>query len=516
MTPVRGGVLREGYDYDFSRADPATGAHVDPAWCALYETATLANETGALGPMLADTWSVSEDGQTWRFQIRSGARFHSGAACDAEAVAAAYRLHSDPDESPVNAFFWTAVDSIDADGDDVVIRLHHPFAGFPSLLRSWHAAIHHQASRVAAGEDYGFTGADGTGPFRFESIRIGEAQEVRRWDAYPGAIVDWFDNKGPAHLDGVRWIPLLDEDERAAALEEDEVDCVQNPSLLHVERLRENPDLRVIEYQQSSLAYLAVDHETERLGFNDSRVRQALSHAIDRHAIVERDLAGHGWPAFGPIPSQSSWYAEEVEQFNAFNPALTEELLETAGWPRGEDGVRLRFSALVLEDSTLRRAAQSIVGMLANVGVALELKPIQGFASFYSAVGEHPEAFISKWLWPDPVDASIGFISSWSHAGPNWQRASLPAIDDACRAWQQAPDEQSLRKAATEIQLLSAEHLPLIPLYSPTAVWAHHRRVHGWRPTPTNLYPFYNDVWLEPRATGRARSRAAEPPSETP
>ena len=44
--PRRGGILREGYDYTFSRCDPATGAHVDPAWCAVYETATLADSEG--------------------------------------------------------------------------------------------------------------------------------------------------------------------------------------------------------------------------------------------------------------------------------------------------------------------------------------------------------------------------------------------------------------------------------------------------------------------------------------
>jgi len=50
--PRPGGILREGFDYDFSRCDP-TGAHVDPAWCAVYETATVAGPDGELGPMIA-------------------------------------------------------------------------------------------------------------------------------------------------------------------------------------------------------------------------------------------------------------------------------------------------------------------------------------------------------------------------------------------------------------------------------------------------------------------------------
>jgi ABC-type transport system substrate-binding protein len=61
----------------------------------------------------------------------------------------------------------------------------------------------------------------------------------------------------------------------------------------------------------------------------------------------------------------------------------------------------------------------------------------------------------------------------------------------------EASDISTQEAAARSIQLLSAEHLPLIPLFSPATAWAHHRRVHGWTPTPTNLYPLYNDVWLD-------------------
>ena len=497
MTPQRGGVLREGYDYDFSRADPATGAHVDPAWCAIYETVVVADPEGRLGPMLAESWREDPDGLAWRFRIKSGARFQSGAPCDAAAVAAAFNLHGDPGESPVNAFFWTAIESVRAEGEEVVVALHHPFAGLPSLLRSWHSAIHNQALREQLGDEWGYGAADGTGPFAFVSVRPGEEQEVRRWDDYPGPLTSWFDNRGPAHLDGVRWLPIVDEGERAAALEAGLVDCVQNPSLLEVERLRSNPELRVIEFQQSSLVYLALDHETTGLGFHDVRVRRAISLAIDRDALVAQDLDGHGWPAHGPIPSASRWYTPEVERLGGYDPGHAEELLDDAGFPRDGDGIRLRFSALVLEDATVRRAAARIVELLARVGVALELRPVAGFDAFYTALGDHPEAFVSKWFWPDPVDAIVGFVSSWSHAGPNWQRASIPALDSACRAWQQAPDEEALEAAAYELQVRCAEHLPLVPLFSPATVWAHHRRVHGWRPTPTNLYPFYGDVWLE-------------------
>ena len=141
----RGGILREGYDYDFSRCDP-TGAHVDPAWCAVYETATVAGPDGELGPMIAEGWErATPDSPVWQFRIRPGVRFQSGELCDAAAVVDALRLHADPVEAPINAFFWRNVKGIDTDGDGrVLIELHEPSVGMPRLLRSWHSAIHNQ------------------------------------------------------------------------------------------------------------------------------------------------------------------------------------------------------------------------------------------------------------------------------------------------------------------------------------------------------------------------------------
>ena len=79
---------------------------------------------------------------------------------------------------------------------------------------------------------------------------------------------------------------------------------------------------------------------------------------------------------------------------------------------------------------------------------------------------------------------------------PNFQRSSDEELDRACRAWELARDDDALHAAARAIQLRAAECLPLIPLFAPAAVWAHHRRVRGWRPNRHDLYPLYGDVWL--------------------
>ena len=181
--PRTGGILREGYDYDFSRCDP-TGAHVDPAWCAVYETVTVAwRLDGLLEPMIAKSWERdSPESPSLRIRIRPGVQFLSGCACDAAAVADALRVHADPVEAPINAFFWRNVNAVVLDSkrqcSDRAPRAEH--RGCHGYSRSWHSAIHNQASRREAGDAFGWTTCDGTGPFRFVEMVAGSHLDVAR------------------------------------------------------------------------------------------------------------------------------------------------------------------------------------------------------------------------------------------------------------------------------------------------------------------------------------------------
>src|SRR5439155_111454 len=161
--------------------------------------------------------------------------------------------------------------------------------------------------------DFGWKTCDGTGPFRFVESVPGSHFDVARWDGSEGAKTRWEANRGPAHLDWIRWISILDDRDRATALEYGYVDCIQNASLFELE-------------------------------------------------------------------------------------------------------------AVVLDDATVRRVSATIKKMLEEVGIRLTLVTIPGFADFYARLREHPQAFISKWFWPEPVDAIIGFIASWGRdGGPNFQ-----------------------------------------------------------------------------------------------
>lgn len=495
-------ILREAFDYEFSRLDP-TGAHIDPPSVAVYETLMVKGPDWGPHAGIAESWQVSDDGLEWRVRLRPGLRFHSGAACNAKTVRAALehlRFGAFPGEQ---LWYWDPVDTVRAEGRDVLVfRLHHPYARLPSLLWGTHTAVYNEPLRARENESFGYALADGTGPFRLMEWSP-ERIVAERSPLYPGALASFFENDGPPRLQRIEWVSLPDEGERLAALERGEVDCVHGPPLDAVDGLREDPRFTVIEFSQASNVYLALDWRRSELGFDEGRVRRAFSLGLDRMLLIEDALAGHGTATYGPVPPGDEFYDPEVGRGRGHDPAQAAVLLDQAGWRLGPDGVRaqhgrrLAFECVGQDDTVLRRVAVGVRDQLARLGVRLELRFAKPFADFYDACAAGPASFVSKWLWQDPLDAIIGFTATRGQPFPNYQRSSIPELDEAFRAWLRAETRAELRAAAGRVQRLAADELPYIPLLTPNDVWAHGAKVHGWRPFPANLYPFYQDVWIE-------------------
>ena len=161
--------------------------------------------------------------------------------------------------------------------------------------------------------------------------------------------------------------------------------------------------------------------------------------------------------------------------------------------------LRLAFECVIQDDAIHQRIAEGLRDQLRSIGVILDLKPVLSFKAFYETVLGGPASFINKWLWQDPVDAAIGFTASWGSPRPNWQHASIPALDDAYHAWLRAETGEELQAAATQVQLICADELPYIPLLVPQDVWVHrrHRCMDGSRLRRSSI-PFYHRTVIEP------------------
>lgn len=497
-----GGVLREGYDLDFSRMDPINTNWYDPGFWALYDRMLSNDPDGNLTPMIAESWELSPDATTATFKIRPGLKFHSGDPLDADAIKAVYDTIADPNSGSPLVPLWGPVESTEApDPTTLVIRCKHPYFDILNVVETGYWSIVNIKARERLGEDYGKQEIDGSGPFTFGEWVPGSHVTVNRWEAYPGSMVPYFENKEKAYLDGIRWVAILEAAQRAIQIEGGEIDTLHAPAFQDVERLEANDDLTVIKLKEWSGYFVGLNWEREDLEFADLRVRQAVSHAINRQAIVDGIFFGQGEPLYGPITSADFAYNPEVESYNQFDLDKAKQLMADAGWTPGQggilekNGVRQRFKMTIQAESFNQQIATAIQAQLKELGMEVDVQAFDRGTYFNRLFGGKEDSFIFFYLWPVPVDVHLLFVKS-GFAG-NWGHANVPEVDAAIEAWQTAANRDELVAGGQQFHLAVAEHVPVVPVVNRNNVWVHRKNVHGWLPHQWNLYPYYNDVWLE-------------------
>ncbi len=502
--PVKkGGQLVEGYDRDFSPLNPVLTAWDDPGFVAIYEYPLIRDAQGAYKPSMFESWTISSDLLTWTFKLRPGLKFQSGAPCDAAVVADNFNIFRNPNKGQ-NAIFWPAVKNVTApDATTVVVKMHTPFTAFPETLATENSMVCNLQQVASLGDKYGVTGADGTGPFTLSSYQPGTAVVVNRWADYPGSGVPYVSNKGPAYLDSVKWVPIVQVGQRANEIETGSVNVVKNPAPQDVSRLQGNSKLVTTEFPALANFWISLDCTRTELGFDDVRVRQAISHAIDRKSLAESLYFGHAVGTYGPIAPNVRWYDKGVEQFNQFDLDKANALLDAAGWKQGSGGVRTKNGQQLswehLADSgqptTSPIIDQAVVAMLAKVGVDMKLKVVDD-ATFNGQVyagTKHPASWSYEWLWSSPIDLLVYFHVVPSDA----YNGAIPAVKQACAAWQSAGSIDEMAAAANALQLAWAKYLPKIPILTTFNTWIAQDSVIGYNPIESMLYPLYNDVWLK-------------------
>ncbi|MGI9658209.1 MAG: ABC transporter substrate-binding protein, partial [Gaiellaceae bacterium] len=491
--PVVGGELIEGYDLDFSRMDPINGSWYDPAWFALYESLLTNNPAGELEPGLAESWEFAEDGLSLTFKIRPDAVFHSGRPLTAGAIKEEFDVIQDPASgSPLNSLVVTQVASYEAPDDTTfVINFNHPYFGILNAVKTGFWRIVNMETRDRLGpDDYGLTELDGSGPFTMTEFTPGDKVIVTRNDAYPGSITPYHQNSGTAYLDSVRWVTILEAAQRAIQLETGEIDTLRGPNFPDIDRLRGNDEITVTELAEWSGYTLHTNWDRTDLGWDDVRVRQALSKAIDRQAIVDNIFFGFGEPLFGPVTSAAETYNPGVEEFNQFSLDEANALMVEAGWTKGDDGiyekdgVRQAFSLTIQTETFNDQIAAAVQEQLGELGAEVTINSLDRGSFFEVLFGNEAEMSLFFYLWPVPIDViivfAIGSNAVADSGGPNFSNARSATVDAAIDTYFRSSNAEEYQQGAFDLQTVAAEELPFIPVVNRSAFWANRNNIRNY------------------------------------
>lgn len=307
--------------------------------------------------VLAESYEASPDGLTYTIKLRSGIKFQDGSDFNAEAVKVNLDRASNPDNHLKRYNLFKSVDSTEVlDPSTVKITLKQPFSAFINTLASPAAAMISPAALKKYGKDIGFHPV-GTGPYELETWNQTDFVKVKKFAGY------W--KKGYPKLDTITWRPVVDNNTRAAMLQTGEANLAFPIPYEQARLLEKNPRLDLVTSPSIMQRYISLN--VTQKPFDNLKVREALSYAINRQALVKVAFAGYATPATGIVPPaiqySQSYPAPE------YNPAKARELLKEAGYPNG-------FTTTLWSShnhSTAQKVLQFTQQQLAQIGIKVKV-----------------------------------------------------------------------------------------------------------------------------------------------
>jgi peptide/nickel transport system substrate-binding protein len=220
--------------------------------------------------------------------------------------------------------------------------------------------------------------------------------------------------------------------------------------------------------------------------FDDPRVTQAISHAIDRQALIDVANFGYGKPLWQPFPDGYVAHSAELDDLYPYDPALAKELLTEAGYP---DGVDVQL-AIATDSDPL---AELIQQQLDAVGIRTELVVQTPGVNNYVTL-EHPFAVDQFNARQSPLQALEVLFGEQGLM--NLGHNSPPELKTAIDAARALPlDDPAYPAAVQEATKVGVTSLPNVFLFSVTRFFAHTDDVHGLVPHVDTWR--FEDVWLD-------------------
>lgn len=346
-------------------------------------------------PALATAWTTSADGLDWTFKLRQGVKFHDGTLFNAQAVKFSFdRQLADPEKSremPYADFTLGIIQNIKViDNFTVTFSLKYPYAPFlRNLAMPYCAPIVSEEAVKKYGKDVS-SHPVGTGPFVFGSWEPGRKIVLKANPNYWG---------GKPKLDKVIFQVVKGKNVQLNKLAQGTVDIINGLSSNSPANrfLSDTNKFSVWPSNSLNINYMGfrVDHKP----FNDQRVREAVSMAIDRDELVKRLYQGNALVAQGPLPPLVLGYTEELK-FYSYNPEKAKQLLREAGYSHDD----LSFELLTYSEQRPYndvggdRMAEVIKEYLSKIGIKVKIISANWQDHKNNLSSGKGDAFLYGWL----------------------------------------------------------------------------------------------------------------------
>jgi peptide/nickel transport system substrate-binding protein len=446
-------------------ASPATEIKLDPTATTsnedimlhlnLYELLYRVNRDGsALEPSAAESYDVSDDLKVWTFHLRPDLKFSDGSPLTADDVV--FSIERGMREESLWAWLYqdAGLESVAApDAATVVFTLNKPFVPFLSYLAGYWASIFPKAALEAQGEAF-WEKPISSGPFMVKEIVQAEHVTLER---NPNSRVQPI-------LDEVEIILIPDDNTRMLKLQAGEVDVAVNVPFSQIDAMNELPGLSVAQFPFAFTGVLTPNHA--KPPFDDVNFRLALNYAVDREALINAVLFGHGEVPTSFLPKGVMYWDDTVPGY-PFDLDKAKEYLAQSNYADGAS-FEIWTSTTNVSNIEIATALQGMWSQLPGVDVqVVQLEP--GVMTERRNAGEQwitTGGFSSDVVDPDQI--TNWYITGFIHQYTN---ADISGVQPIIAQAQTEVDPDKRRQLYSDIQHWAWENALNVGIYYSTNNW---------------------------------------------
>ncbi len=413
---------------DYTRINPAMDEHGEIN-ALIFDGLTDHDGDNQVIPRLAKSWEIDEATNTYTFHLEENVKWHDGEKFTADDVKFTIEAIMDPENESENAANYEDVEEINVIDDyTIAFKLSAPNVAFLDYMTMAILPKHLLEGENMQESDY-FRNPVGTGPFK-----------LAKWDEGQQIVLakneDYF--AGPAKIDAVVFKIVSDDNAKALQLQSGELNLAQ---VTPKDAATFKDDKEHTVYQMSTSDYRGILYNfANEYWQKNSDLIPAISYCVDRQAIIDSVLLGHGQIAYSPL-QKNKYNCEDVEKYE-FNLDKAAEAFEAAGCKKDDEGFwtrngeRIGFTIDASPDDQVRiDMAQIVAQQLKEAGLEVKAEvPAEGIDW-----GGQECCIIG---WGSPFDADDHTYKVFgTDKGANYSMYSNAKVDAYLKAARETEDE---------------------------------------------------------------------------
>ncbi|MUV36791.1 Periplasmic murein peptide-binding protein [Lentibacillus sp. JNUCC-1] len=468
----KGGTLKIAMQSDATNMDPHFITNIKTANVLhgkVYETLVEFDQEMNIVPKLAESWDQLDD-TTWEFKLQKDVTFHDGTPFNADAVKATYDRLLDPETGSPQRDKISMIEEVKVVDDSTVqLLLSEPYAPLLSILSSQEASILNPEI-LENDPDSLSKKPNGTGPFKFENWNSGQDITLVKNDDYWGE---------EANVSKVVFEVVPEDATRLAMLETGEAHISDQVPVNDIERVESADNMRIERVEGLAVEFLGFNVESDI--FDDVKLRKAVSHAIEREAIIEGIYNDVGTLANSAMSPNVIGYSENATPYD-YDLNKAKDLVKESGFDTSKE------ITLITNDRKERvDMAEVIQSQLKGIGLNVNIQVLE-YGSFIESLDKGKnDMFISGWgnATGDGDYNQYNLFHTDSHGSAgNTFFYSNDEVDQLIEKGRATSDQEKRDKIYEKTQQIELEDAVYVPIRNYEQLAAANEAVQNFKVTP--------------------------------